>query len=131
HTRFSRDWSSDVCSSDLDCNPSQTLAETFVIVQPGTLGTSLLNIPFSVLNVAQSAGIPLSKFSTNWLYPLPVNNKKNIVDKSKNLFIKFWFKVKNPNIGRLVLKTKQTLTFIYTTISKITVEMSENKMFLI
>src|SRR5690606_549306 len=65
--------------------PSQMLVVE--IVHPGTF-TASVSVPFNVLNVVQVAGIPPSKSSTNWPYPLLVNNRINIVDKSKNLFIR-------------------------------------------
>src|SRR5690606_41093154 len=69
HTRFSRDWSSDVCSSDLDPHPvrgdvllpGQVLAS--VLVVPGQhgaaelLGAHRLNRP---LSASLSSGLTLS-----------------------------------------------------------------------
>src|SRR5206468_4521321 len=41
HTRSDRDWSSDVCSSDLDLTPSPTTLPTWTTGHTGTSGSAL------------------------------------------------------------------------------------------
>src|SRR5690606_5376838 len=59
HTRFSRDWSSDVCSSDLVVIrvPLETIiVDAFIAPGAQTTGLSILTIPFIVITETRGQG---------------------------------------------------------------------------
>src|SRR5690606_39852045 len=74
HTRFSRDWSSDVCSSDL-YQPLLLLCLTFLTVGAMFTMNDILLPPvmeYFALNYTQATLIQVSFYITYIIFPIPI-----------------------------------------------------------